>query len=109
MGAASAAARTEAPRNAERTKANDASPTRSASGPREEFALAFRNILSTSSSNYRRTKAARPRWQEFVCGEANPWLTIGKDTYYLSSDGYLMPTRKDQSPPDTHYFARPGK
>ena len=59
--------------------------------------------------NYRRNKAARPRWQEFVCGEANPWLAIGKDTYYLSSDGYLMPTRKGQSPPDTHYFARPGK
>jgi hypothetical protein len=59
--------------------------------------------------NYRRSKAAHPRWQEFVCGEANPWLTIGKDTYYLSGDGYLMPTRKGQSPPDTHYFAPSGK
>jgi len=59
--------------------------------------------------SYRRNKAARPLWQEFVCGEANPWLTIGKDTYYLSSDGYLMPSRKSQSPPDTRYFAPSAK
>ena len=54
--------------------------------------------------NYRRSKEARPAWPEFVCAEDNPWLTIGKDTYYMSSDGYLMPTRKGQRPPDTHYF-----
>lgn len=54
--------------------------------------------------NYRRSKEARPVWSEFICGEDNPWLTVGKETYYMSSDGYLMPTRKGQRPPDTHYF-----
>ena len=28
------------------------------------------------------------------------------DPYFLSPDGVLMPTRKDQPPPDTRYFNR---
>jgi hypothetical protein len=58
----------------------------------------------TATKNYRRSKDPQPVWQEFVCAESNPWLIVGKDTYYLSGDGYLMPTRKGQSPPDTRYF-----
>jgi hypothetical protein len=30
--------------------------------------------------------------------------TYYKDTYYMSGDGYLMPTRKGRSPPDTRCF-----
>jgi hypothetical protein len=35
------------------------------------------------------------------------WPRIGKETYYyyLSADGRLMPTRKDQPPPDLEFFA----
>ena len=29
---------------------------------------------------------------------------IGNDAYFLSADGYLMPTKKGQQPPDARYF-----
>jgi hypothetical protein len=31
-------------------------------------------------------------------------VVVGKEYYFLSGDGYLMPTRKDQPPPDPRYF-----
>jgi len=31
-------------------------------------------------------------------------MKIGNETYYKSSEGRLMPTRKDQPPPDLRYF-----
>jgi hypothetical protein len=43
-------------------------------------------------------------WQEDQCGENNNHVVIGKDNYFLSADGYLMPTRKGQSPPDLRFF-----
>jgi hypothetical protein len=43
-------------------------------------------------------------WNEDNCGENNNHVVIGKDNYFLSADGYLMPTRKDQKPPDLRYF-----
>jgi hypothetical protein len=58
----------------------------------------------SATKSYRRSPNPQPVWLEFVCAESNPWLSVGKDTYYLSGDGYLMPTRKDQAPPDTRYF-----
>jgi hypothetical protein len=33
-------------------------------------------------------------------------VKIGNDPYFLSQDGLLMPTRKNQPPPDTRYFNR---
>jgi hypothetical protein len=41
-----------------------------------------------------------------VCGEGNNHVSIGKENYFLSADGYLMPTKKDQSPPDLRYFKK---
>jgi hypothetical protein len=29
---------------------------------------------------------------------------IGKQNYYTSGDGFLMPARKNQAPPDLRYF-----
>jgi hypothetical protein len=29
---------------------------------------------------------------------------IGDQNYFVSGDGYLMPTRKNQTPPDLRYF-----
>jgi hypothetical protein len=43
-------------------------------------------------------------WYEDQCGENNQHVVIGKDNYFLSADGFLMPTRKNQSPPDLRYF-----
>jgi invasion protein IalB len=31
-------------------------------------------------------------------------IFIGKEYYFMSDDGYLMPTKKDQPPPDMRYF-----
>ena len=31
-------------------------------------------------------------------------VEIGKEGYFLSAEGILMPTRKDQPPPDLRYF-----
>jgi hypothetical protein len=56
------------------------------------------------TKNYHRAQNPRPVWLEFVCAENNSWAKIGKDSYFLSADGYLMPTRKDQPPPDLRYF-----
>ena len=43
-------------------------------------------------------------WSEDQCNENNNHVVVGKEFYFLSGDGYLMPTRKDQPPPDTRYF-----
>jgi len=46
----------------------------------------------------------RPTWRTESCPADNTWIRIGKGAYYLSADGNLMPTKKDQSPPDLKYF-----
>jgi hypothetical protein len=59
--------------------------------------------------SYRRQPDRQPMWPETVCGEANNHVQIGKDHYMISGDGLLMPTKKDQQPPDLKYFRRSGK
>ena len=58
----------------------------------------------TVIKNYRRTGGARPVWREHVCVENNGHVAIGGQKYFLSADGLLMPTKKDQVPPDLRYF-----
>jgi hypothetical protein len=53
---------------------------------------------------YRRDPSPRPVWVEENCAEGNPWLAIGGQAYMLSADGELMPSKKDQPPPDLKYF-----
>jgi hypothetical protein len=43
-------------------------------------------------------------WPESICPEYNAQVIIGKEHYYFSADGNLMPSRKGQPPPDTRYF-----
>jgi hypothetical protein len=31
-------------------------------------------------------------------------IVIGKENYFLSAEGFLMPAKKDQPPPDLRYF-----
>ena len=52
--------------------------------------------------NYQRDR--KVRWLEDNCEENNNHVGIGNEYYFLSGDGYLMPTRKDQAPPDLRYF-----
>jgi hypothetical protein len=54
--------------------------------------------------NYRREGDRHPAWREVVCAESNLHVRIGKDDFFLSADGHLMPARKDQPPPDLRYF-----
>ena len=50
-----------------------------------------------------------PVWPEYLCTEANNHIRIGKELYFLSADGSLMPAYKDQPPPDLSYFDRSPK
>jgi hypothetical protein len=63
----------------------------------------------TVTKNYRRNPNPRPLWREYACAEGNNHVEIAGQAYFLSANGLLMPTRKDQPPPDLRYFTRPGK
>ncbi len=63
----------------------------------------------TVTKSYRRSPDRQPYWREVVCAETNNHVAIGKQDYMLSPDGQLMPTRKDQPPPDLRYFNRSRK
>jgi hypothetical protein len=56
-----------------------------------------------------RKPGARPKWHTEACSEDNTWVKIGTEPYYLSADGNLMPTKKNQAPPDLKYFKQTQK
>ena len=58
----------------------------------------------TVDKRYVRNADPLAEWFESVCIEYNAQIFIGKENYYLSADGYLMPIRKGQKPPDARYF-----
>jgi hypothetical protein len=43
-------------------------------------------------------------WTENNCVEGQGHVTIGKQNYFLSGDGTIMPSHKGQPPPDLKYF-----
>jgi hypothetical protein len=49
-------------------------------------------------------KNVHPWWREVVCTENNQHVRIQEQNYMISHDGYLMPAKKDQQPPDLKYF-----
>jgi hypothetical protein len=49
------------------------------------------------------------KWYEDNCNEENHHVIIGEENYFVSADGYLMPSRKDQAPPDPRYFRQTRK
>jgi hypothetical protein len=63
----------------------------------------------TVDKTYRRSAKEYPNWSAIGCLEGSPYVTIGKEFYLLSWDGYLMPIKKGQSPPDTRYFPQAQK
>jgi hypothetical protein len=48
-------------------------------------------------------------WIDNICTVGNQHVQIGKDGYYLSADGFLMPLKKGQPPPDLRYFNQANK
>jgi hypothetical protein len=64
----------------------------------------------TVIKTYRRDPGnAQTYWIEMTCAENNPHVIIGKEGYMLSADGFLMPAKKDQAPPDLRYFKQSQK
>jgi hypothetical protein len=61
------------------------------------------------TKSYHRGPSRQPSWREVICAENNNHVEIGKQDYTLGPDGRLMPTRKDQPPPDLRYFNRSRK
>jgi hypothetical protein len=55
-----------------------------------------------------KTFKRRPKvwWANDNCIEGQAHVTIGKEVYFRSADGLLMPMKKDQPPPDLRYFKR---
>src|SRR5215470_17969550 len=58
----------------------------------------------TVMKTYRRDLSAKPIGLEYVCAEGNHHVVVGKQNYFVSGDGFLMPTRKDQKGPDLKFF-----
>jgi hypothetical protein len=56
----------------------------------------------TVMKSYRRDH--NPIWFQNHCSEDNRHVTIGNQDYVLSFDGLLMPSKKDQPPPDLKFF-----
>jgi hypothetical protein len=63
----------------------------------------------TVDKRFIRNPDPRPKWREFYCTENSAEISIGKETYFMSGDGMLMPARKDQPPPDLRYFKKSQK
>ena len=61
----------------------------------------------TVVKNYHRIRNGR--MFEDLCNESNNHVQIGKENYFMSADGYLMPAKKDQPPPDLRYFKQTQK
>jgi len=56
----------------------------------------------TVTKDFRRER--NPIWFDYDCNENNNHVAIGKESYFLSADGYLMPAKKNQPPPNLKYF-----
>jgi hypothetical protein len=54
--------------------------------------------------SYRRSADKYPIWREENCPGITLLTKIGNEMYFKGADGKLMPTRKDQPPPDLRYF-----
>jgi hypothetical protein len=63
----------------------------------------------TVDKKYVLEAGSRPDWDEHYCTEKPTMIAIGKEAYFLGDDGTLMPTRKDQPPPDLRYFTQEAK
>jgi len=63
----------------------------------------------TVTRGYVKNLNPQPQWPEFICAEGNGHVMVGKENYFLSADGLLMPSHKGQEPPDARYFTRAKK
>jgi hypothetical protein len=60
----------------------------------------------TVLKTYRRT-GGQPVWIDENCPAVTRLVRIGEQLYFKGADDNLLPTRKDQPPPDLKYFGQP--
>jgi hypothetical protein len=58
----------------------------------------------TVDKTFRRNGEAQPEWPEYYCHVTNHTLVLGGQAYRLNEENILVPTRKDQPPPDFRFF-----
>jgi hypothetical protein len=63
----------------------------------------------TKNRTYKRDPNPLAEWNEESCAADNSMVRIGDGSYFLSAEGKLMPTRKNQPPPDLSYFKKSAK
>ena len=63
----------------------------------------------TVDKRYVHDSNPHPEWRESACVEGTGLVAIGKEMYVLRADGYLMPAKKDQPPPDLRFFKQSAK
>ena len=63
----------------------------------------------TVTKRYGRDPNEKVSWEEENCAEGNGHVEIRGQGYFLSAEGHLMPSRKDQQPPDLRYFEQATK
>ncbi|HLH96337.1 MAG TPA: hypothetical protein VKW08_14580 [Xanthobacteraceae bacterium] len=61
----------------------------------------------SAAKRYARVNNPQPVWREQQCSDFNHHVLIGKENYDVNADGFLVPVKKDQPPPDLKYFKRP--
>ena len=44
-----------------------------------------------------------------ICSEGNDHLKLGGEDYMISADGFIMPAKKNQAPPDLKFFKQTQK
>jgi len=71
----------------------------------DEVTLIDRAFTYPWTSVRKGSRERQPVWTSDVCPADGTHMRIGGEHYYLSAEGMLMPTRKDQPPPDLKYFA----
>ena len=56
--------------------------------------------------SYRRSSNPQPVWFEYACNAGNRHVLIGSENYVINAEGFLMPVRKGQPPPDLRHFGQ---
>src|SRR5438874_6261713 len=63
----------------------------------------------TITKKYIRESTPNVIWHFNDCSENNAHVFVGKESYFVTADGFLMPVKKGQRPPDLRYFNQIGK
>jgi hypothetical protein len=69
-----------------------------------EITVYDRALTRPWTVNKRYARQKNVIWYEDNCTENNHHVIVGKEDYFVGDDGYLMPSRKGQLPPDLRYF-----